>query len=151
MSTENRILFYSSSENSFFDDFRRYGEIQEFLDKKLKENKAIVSVSSIGKSVEGRPIMCIKIGENLGSDKKQVIYIDGGMHAREWAAVSTTLYIIEHLIDDYNNGDKDVKSLLKTFDFFIVPVVNPDGYEYSHTKVSLTEIKIIFLSVFIIL
>ena len=82
--------------------------------------------------------MCLKIGENLGSSQKTVIYIDGGMHAREWAAVSTTLYIIDHLLSDYANGDRSVKSLLKRFDFFIVPVVNPDGYEYTHTTVSLT-------------
>ena len=80
--------------------------------------------------------MCLKIGERLGSPDKKVIYIDGGMHAREWAATSTTLYIIEHLLSDYASGDSTAQFLLKKYDFFIVPVVNPDGYEYTHTTVS---------------
>ena len=95
----------------------------------------MTSVESIGKSFEGQSIWCIKIGVGLGSPQKEIVYIDGGSHGREWGTVSTALYIIEQLIDDYKNGDKDVNSLLKKFDFLIVPVVNPDGYEYSHTKV----------------
>ena len=123
---QNQIQFFSTirGENPFFNDYRRYREIRKFLDEKNKQNPRLTSLSTIGNSLEGRPIMCLRIGEKLGQANKPIIYIDGGMHAREWAAVSTALYIIDHLIGDYERGDP------------IIPVVNPDGYEYTHTTVS---------------
>ena len=107
------------------------------MTEKQQQYPRLTSLTTIGKSLEGRPIICLKIGEQLDSSEKPVIYIDGGMHAREWAAVTTALYIADHLIGDYKKGDSTVRYLLKNFDFFIVPVVNPDGYEYTHTTVSI--------------
>src|ERR1700712_3727334 len=114
-----RYFSSKSGENSFFDDFRRYPEIRKYLEEKHKQNSGLTSLSHIGKSVEGRPIMCLKIGEKIGSPGKPIIYIDGGMHAREWAAVSTALYIIDHLLSDYASGDPNVRFLFKKYDFYV--------------------------------
>ena len=34
------------------------------------------------------------------------------------------------------NEDEETQSLMKSFDWYILPSANPDGYEYSHTTVS---------------
>lgn len=62
---------------------------------------------------------------------KSIVLIDGGLHAREWAAISTALYCISQLVENFECNRK----LLLCYDFVIVPVVNVDGYEYSHTNV----------------
>jgi len=31
----------------------------------------------------------------------------------------------------------EVKELMDRFDWYFLPIANPDGYEYSHTNVSL--------------
>lgn len=62
---------------------------------------------------------------------KSIVLIDGGLHAREWAAISTALYCISQLVENFECNRK----LLLCYDFVIVPVVNVDGYEYSHTTV----------------
>lgn len=62
---------------------------------------------------------------------KSIVLIDGGLHAREWAAISTALYCINQLVENFEFNRK----LLLLYDFVIVPVVNVDGYEYSHTNV----------------
>ncbi|CAG2107277.1 unnamed protein product [Medioppia subpectinata] len=129
---KDKIRQFAASD-SFFDEFRRNGEIEKFLREKHSENTKLVGLMSIGTSIEHRDIMAVKIGVDHGRANKSIIYIDGGTHAREWAAVSTACYIIDRLIDDYNAGDKVVTYLLNRFDFYVVPVVNPDGYEYSHT------------------
>ena len=46
---------------------------------------------------------------------------------------SVSLYFFKQLITGYNTQDATITSLLTTFDWYIVPVANPDGYEYSHT------------------
>lgn len=67
----------------------------------------------------------------LALNQKQIILIDGGMHAREWCTISTALYCASQLTDNFDAN----KDLLNAFDFVIVPIVNADGYEYSRRYV----------------
>lgn len=54
------------------------------------------------------------------------------LHAREWITQAVTLYAIEKLVIDIEDSD-----LVDDIDWIIVPIVNPDGYEYSHNSVSI--------------
>jgi carboxypeptidase A4 len=52
-----------------------------------------------------------------------------GIHAREWISPASVTYIIKELVENRQNNlwaDK--------MDFYVVPVLNPDGYEYTHTN-----------------
>lgn len=40
----------------------------------------------------------IQIGTNTTRTDKKVVWIDGGIHAREWGAIHTALYFIEQVI-----------------------------------------------------
>ena len=112
-----------------FDRYYRHDEINKYLDSLQKETFADrqVTVKTVGKSYEGREIKTITITNGDGQ-KKNSIFIDAGIHAREWIAPATALYWIDQLVDPQSNYSK----LLNDVDFVIMPVVNPDGYEYSH-------------------
>ncbi|XP_018022164.1 zinc carboxypeptidase [Hyalella azteca] len=56
-----------------------------------------------------------------------VIILDSATHAREWLTVSTTLYVIQQLLDQPSSPARGVE-------WRIIPVVNPDGYVYSWEK-----------------
>lgn len=86
-----------------------------------------VRVECIGKSIQGRDIDMIVISRNL-KKKKFCAVIEAGIHAREWITVSTALFFIDHLIGN--------TKLTCYMDFYIIPCLNPDGYEYTHTCVS---------------
>lgn len=81
----------------------------------------------------GNQINMVKIG--TGGSDRPVILIDAGIHAREWIAPAVALYIIQELVENENN-----RRLIENVDWYIIPVLNPDGYEYSHTTVSTTHI-----------
>jgi murein tripeptide amidase MpaA len=51
-----------------------------------------------------------------------------GIHAREWISPASVTYIINELIENRDAHGEAVRSV----DWYILPVVNPDGYEYSH-------------------
>ncbi|RWS15234.1 carboxypeptidase B-like protein [Dinothrombium tinctorium] len=120
-------------EKSFFDDFQRLDEILKFIDELEADNKGLVSTKSIGKSFEARDLKIMKISNKNDTEIKPIVYIDAGTHAREWITISTAMYIANRLVQDYNY-DTSVKKLVNAFDWYILPVANPDGYEYTHTK-----------------
>ena len=49
-------------------------------------------------------------------------FIMPGIHAREWISPATVTYVMNELITNPQHGN-----LLNMFDFFILPVTNPDG------------------------
>lgn len=65
------------------------------------------------------------------ANNKSTILIDGGIHGREWMSVATAVYCIHELIEHFEKN----RSMLEKLDFIIVPIINVDGYEYSHTNV----------------
>jgi murein tripeptide amidase MpaA len=63
-----------------------------------------------------------------------------GTHAREWASPAAVTFIIRELLNsvDGKRGSIAVhKQLVDAFRWFILPVHNPDGYEFSHIEVKL--------------
>lgn len=121
--------------DGFFDSYQRLKAINNFIEKVARKNPDLVSLISIGKTVEKRDMKLIKIGANHKSNTKPIIWLDAGLHSREWVSITSALYIIERLISAYRSGQPTVKKLLSMNDFYILPVGNPDGYEYSWTKV----------------
>lgn len=83
-------------------------------------------VYSVGNSYEGRPINVFKISK-AGSGRK-AYWIDATIHAREWIATATTTQILNHLA---TGGDSNAVRLTDTYDWYIMPVMNPDGYAYT--------------------
>ncbi|KJH53278.1 shTK domain protein [Dictyocaulus viviparus] len=92
-----------------------------------------VSVQPIGTTHEGRQIPLIKItNKRLGGTKKG-IWIDGGIHAREWVSPATVLYFIHLLVTQYDK-DPQIRQFVDELEWYIVPLLNPDGYEYSRSS-----------------
>ena len=56
--------------------------------------------------------------------KKAAVWLDCGVHSREWISPAFCMYSIDQLV-------RHPEELLRTYDFFIVPVLNPDGYEHT--------------------
>lgn len=96
----------------------------------------LVQLQSIGTSLEGRELIFAKVSSNPNASNP-VILIDGGIHAREWIAPATVLYILQQLVEESNSD------LLSGVDWYLLPVLNPDGYEFTHTTVSF-DFKTIF-------
>ena len=76
-------------------------------------------------------MVVIKISSG-GGGARPVVLVDGGIHAREWIAPAMTLYIINQLVENSTANS----ALTDAVDWYILPVLNPEGYEYSHTNVS---------------
>ncbi|CAM1304642.1 CPB2 (predicted) [Pycnogonum litorale] len=79
------------------------------------------------KTYYGRNITGIKIN---GKDENPVIVMECGIHAREWVSTASCIYIMNQLLSNYET-DTRIKELVNTYEWHILPVVNPDGYSYT--------------------
>lgn len=89
-------------------------------------NPDLVTIEEIGKSVEGRPLLAIKIARPDGRRRAEVL-ITGNVHADEWTGHRVALAIAEELAQQ-DGKDTWVTSLLDSMDFYIIPLMNPDGF-----------------------
>lgn len=118
--------------DDFFSDYQRLATI----DKKLQDiaaNSTIATyVPSIGTSHLGNTMPALVIDAGTSTNKWNA-YIGGGIHAREWISPATAMFIADYFTSNYGI-DAELASILDKVTFHIVPVQNPDGYEFSHTN-----------------
>lgn len=126
--------------NEFFSNFQRLNVMYAFMDTLVRLYPNLVSVKSIGKSFEGRDMKMLKItGRNVhqgrqgSNSSKPIFFMDAGIHAREWAAPPTALFLAYSLASQYEMNDR-IRRVVDDFEWHILPVANPDGYEYTHTN-----------------
>lgn len=130
--TQERSMALTRNSRSIIGRYARYTEIQNFIDNLAATYPSLVSSKIAGKSYENRNLKVAVIKTSSSSRK---VWIDCGIHAREWVTPSTCVWIINELVTSYNNGNSLAQELLGYFEFHILPLVNPDGYEYTHTTV----------------
>lgn len=102
-------------------------DMYSYLDY-LETTFDFVTTESIGKSYEGTDMRLAKVCKG-GCGNKPAMWIDGGIHAREWVSPAAVTFMLRELVEN----DSDHPDLLDNLDWYILPVVNPDGYLYTQT------------------
>jgi extracellular matrix protein 14 len=117
----------------FFKSYRELDTIYAWYDLLVDSYPDILSIEYIGNTYEGRPMKALRLSVHSDSkaDAIKTVVVTGGIHAREWISVSTSCYILYQLLQDYEAGKPSVKRYLENLDFLFLPVMNPDGYEFS--------------------
>ncbi|EFX75601.1 hypothetical protein DAPPUDRAFT_306729 [Daphnia pulex] len=111
-------------------------DIYSYLDYLKITFPDFVTVTDIGTSTEGRPIKAVRLHQNGGRTNKKSILIDAGIHAREWITPATITYMIREIVDNPQKYD----CIMNEFDWLFVPVLNPDGYAYTHSNNRMSEV-----------
>jgi len=80
---------------------------------------------------EKRPVYLVTItNKSTASSSKPAVWIDGGIHAREWIAGATATWIINEL----TTNTAAYEHILEDIDIYIIPFINVDGYEWAQTR-----------------
>ncbi|NXA53968.1 CBPB1 Carboxypeptidase, partial [Nothocercus julius] len=95
------------------------------------ENPDLVSRSVIGETYEGRQMYLLKVGKS--GTNKAAIFMDCGFHAREWISPAFCQWFVKEAVETYGK-DSAMTNILDTLDFYILPVLNIDGYVYTWTR-----------------
>ncbi len=124
-------------DSNFFDAYHTYDEIKTYAQQLAADFPQLCTYEVIGQSLEGREIFALTITGPGDALTRPFVAFNGCQHAREWASLSTVMFIADTLLRDYAAGDERVTYLLNRMGFRIVPVVNPDGYVYTWDSVRL--------------
>jgi murein tripeptide amidase MpaA len=112
-------------------DYHSYSELESALEDLQKAHPDIARLSTIGFSLENRKILALKISDNVAQDEGEAgVLFTGCHHAREWISVEVPLLLAQYLLENYPS-DPQVRRAVDQSEIWIVPLVNPDGLEYS--------------------
>lgn len=93
----------------------------------------ICKLKTIGHSLQTRPLLAMRLtNEKIKGKKPQVLFL-ATHHAREWVATQMAMRLIKYLTSSFGS-DVRVTDLLNTTEVWVVPVGNPDGYQYTFTN-----------------
>ena len=116
--------------------YKSYQQTCDFLQDCVKKYPNLITIESIGKTWENRDIMLATISLNVeNADLKPAMLYTGTVHAREWIGNELAVSFIDYILSNYNTNPKILRTLTKNT-LYIVPCLNPDGFEYSRTHFS---------------
>lgn len=115
--------------------YRAYYSLPVLLarwNKTARDYASHVTLREFGKSIEGRALHVLRIGrtdEEGGAPRRMLV--NAAQHAREWITPAVATYAAQRLATHAAKGEQPWADLLQKVEVLIVPMVNPDGYEYS--------------------
>ncbi|HIP18931.1 MAG TPA: peptidase [Sulfurovum sp.] len=116
--------------------YMSYQESLDFLYKMEKSHPDLIEIIKIGTTFEERDIVLAKISKNVETaDEKPAMLYTGSVHAREWIGHELALKFIEYVADN-QDVDPELEKSLTESTIYMVPCLNPDGYEYSRKHFS---------------
>jgi len=135
------LVVYISSINSApfgeqdvetYNKYYNYTELTDLLKSLAQKYANIANLTSIGKSVENRELWVMRITKDPTVDvpgKPKFKYV-GNMHGDETVSRQVLIYLVEYLLEKYGEEQR-VTELVDSTDIYIMPSMNPDGFEKS--------------------
>ncbi|XP_076015188.1 carboxypeptidase O-like [Genypterus blacodes] len=125
-----------STKNYDYTKYHRMEEISRWMGTVQKENPDLISSASYGNTSEKRDIVFLKLGlKNPESLQKSVIWMDCGIHAREWISPAFCQWFVKEIVQTYKTNKK-LTEMLQNVDIYVTPVVNVDGYIFTWSNQS---------------
>jgi len=108
-----------------WDEYHSLDDIYTYFDY-LETTFDFVSTEVIGQSYEGRDLRVVKVCKG-GCGNKKAVWIDGGIHAREWVSPAALTWMLKEVVEN----DAAHADLTETLDWYFLASHNPDGYAYT--------------------
>src|SRR5262245_26251864 len=109
-------------------DFHTYATLQAELEGLNASTPDLVRLETIGTSVQNRTIYALRITEGDG-DKPNILFM-GLHHANEWMSLETVVYLARYFLANAHETSR-IDTILEKANLWFIPLVNPDGLEYS--------------------
>ncbi|XP_028584317.2 mast cell carboxypeptidase A-like [Podarcis muralis] len=127
----DKQLERNSPDSYSYTKYNEWHKISAWTARMAEKKPKLISRLQIGKTFENRPMYILQVGKQ--KDSKKAIFMDCGIHAREWISPAFCQWFVKEAIRTYGK-DKFMTNLLDNMKFYILPVLNIDGYIWSWTS-----------------
>ncbi|MBX3354468.1 MAG: hypothetical protein KF724_02080 [Phycisphaeraceae bacterium] len=114
----------------WYADVKTLAQINARMDQLAASHPALVTPITIGTSLQGRPIRGLRLSSLPVDSEAPGFLFNATQHAREWATPMVAMFLAERLVNDAAT-DSEIAAILAGSEIFILPVINPDGYQFS--------------------
>ncbi|XP_037655710.1 carboxypeptidase B2 [Choloepus didactylus] len=129
--TANDLISPRAS-SSYYEQYHSLNEIYSWIEVITEGHPEMVEKIHIGSSYEKHPLYVLKISRKE-QRAKNAMWIDCGIHAREWISPAFCLWFVGHVTQP-SEKETLYTSLLNHMDFYVMPLINADGYDYTWKK-----------------
>ena len=106
------------------------GGIRDQMYAAAANNPSVAKLVKLGTTYQGREILAVKLTKGapgIADGSRPAVLYSATQHAREWISTEVTRRLMEY----FASNDKQAKRLRRKRQLWFVPVVNPDGYQYT--------------------
>lgn len=115
-----------------YNKYYNYVDLTMRLQSLVEKYPHLANLSSVGESVDGRELWVMRITKDPSRDtpgRPKFKYV-GNMHGDETVSRQVLVYLVEYLLAKYGEEPR-ITELVDTTDIYIMPSMNPDGFEKS--------------------
>ncbi|KAF2900813.1 hypothetical protein ILUMI_05352 [Ignelater luminosus] len=127
-------LSNNATNESFLNNpkYLNYNELTAFFKQLENDYPNIAKLHSIGKSVKNRDIWALQINKNVRNREllTPMFKYVANMHGDETVGRQLTIYLAQYLLYNYGKDDR-VTKIVNNIDVYLMPSMNPDGFENS--------------------
>ncbi|KAJ4336079.1 hypothetical protein N0V87_005659 [Didymella glomerata] len=134
ISDENTFSVYAAGavpNATWFNSYHSLADHYQWISDLAAAYPSNAEVISAGKSVEGRDIKGIHIWGSGGKGSQKAVVWHSTVHAREWITTMVNEYAAYQLL---TSTDATTAAFKNKYDFYIFPVVNPDGFYFTQNS-----------------
>jgi len=130
----DQVCMDESCQKTWDDFYTRYQSLDNIEARMIsiqEQHTNLARHEVFGNSNAGRAQRGLRLAGPNGGQQFAIFYFCG-IHAREWLTPMFCTYAAEHLTGRYST-DARVRAILDQYAFYIIPVMNVDGYTFSMT------------------
>lgn len=125
-------IFKNDNNLTYARRYLNYDELTNLFRKLETEHPHLVKLHTVGRSVQNRELWTLEINGNVGNRTllTPLFKYVANMHGDESVGRQLIIMLAEYLVRNYGK-DARVTRLVDTTDIYLMPSMNPDGYENS--------------------
>ncbi|MBF0193536.1 MAG: fibronectin type III domain-containing protein [Magnetococcales bacterium] len=101
-----------------------------------EEHPDLLSIEEIGLSWQKKPILLITLSDNIHkANNRPALFYTGVAHAREWIGLELAVAFVRYVTENIEL-DRDLAILLSRSTVYMIPCLNPDGFELTRDHFS---------------
>jgi hypothetical protein len=112
------------------------GGYHDQLTTVARDYPGVTKLVKLGTTYQGRDILALKMTQGARGQKdgsRPAVIFSATQHAREWIAPEMVRRLMYTYLERWEAEDEATMKLLQSTELWFVPVMNPDGYEYTFT------------------